>query len=280
MWRPGPAGTPEIALVHRPRYDDWSLPKGKLEPGEHPLAGAVREVREEAGLVIQVGRPLPTLRYEAFGRPKEVRYWAARALGGDFVPNDEVDALAWLEADAALARLSRPLDAEVVAAFAAGPVHTTALVVLRHGATVPRSQWRGPDSQRPCSAKGLAQAQALVPLLVAYNPRRLFSSDSRRCLQSVEPYAAAAGVQVTALHGLSEEASREEEAAARAEVLAAALEGEDVLVCTHRPVLPPLFEAAAAATGAPVPASPLRKAEVVIDHLYGGRAVDSERHRP
>ncbi|MBL1095269.1 NUDIX hydrolase [Streptomyces coffeae] len=108
LWRRAPdGGRLEVALVHRPRYDDWSHPKGKLKRGEDALRGAVREVAEETGMDCAPGAPLPTLRYLAKGRPKEVRYWAAEAVHEEpFVPNREVDRLVWLPPSAARLRLT------------------------------------------------------------------------------------------------------------------------------------------------------------------------------
>ncbi|MGY0060566.1 NUDIX hydrolase [Streptomyces sp. LZ34] len=122
LWRRSPRdGRPEIALVHRPRYDDWSHPKGKLKRGEEPLRGAVREVLEETGVACVPGAALPTVRYLAKGRPKEVRYWAAEPAEGDagegFVPNDEVDRLVWLPPDEARAWLTHDHDRALVEAF-------------------------------------------------------------------------------------------------------------------------------------------------------------------
>lgn len=124
LWRPvgdGGRGV-EVALVHRPRYDDWSHPKGKLHHGEGPAEAAVREVREETGMRCVLGAALTTARYTARGRPKEVRYWVARATGGSFEPNREVDRVLWLPPPAARARLShavdRPLLDEALAALA------------------------------------------------------------------------------------------------------------------------------------------------------------------
>jgi len=115
LWRRSAAGgAPEICLVHRPKYDDWSHPKGKLKPGEDPLSGALREVEEETGRTATPGAELPTLRYLANGRPKEVRYWAAEAGPGTFVPTDEVDRIAWLPPSAARDRLTQPRDRDLV----------------------------------------------------------------------------------------------------------------------------------------------------------------------
>jgi 8-oxo-dGTP diphosphatase len=111
LWRPAPSGHGiEIALVHRPKYGDWSHPKGKLKRGESLAECAVREVREETGHSCALGPRLPTVRYLANGRPKDVTYWSARALGGAFTPSTEVDRLVWLPPEEARARLTQPRD--------------------------------------------------------------------------------------------------------------------------------------------------------------------------
>ncbi|TJZ52816.1 NUDIX hydrolase [Streptomyces piniterrae] len=109
----------EIGLVHRPKYDDWSHPKGKLKRGEDALAGAVREVAEETGMDCRPGAPLPTAAYLANGRPKQVRYWAAEAVGGAFTPNAEVDRLEWLSPADARDRLTHERDRSLVGALLA-----------------------------------------------------------------------------------------------------------------------------------------------------------------
>ncbi|MEV0009729.1 NUDIX hydrolase [Streptomyces sp. NPDC051840] len=118
LWRraQGGAGV-EICLVHRPRYDDWSFPKGKLKRGETPQEAALREVLEETGHHCRPGTALPTARYLANGHPKEVSYWEAEATGGAFEPNDEVDRLAWLAPESARSRLTRPGDRIQLDAF-------------------------------------------------------------------------------------------------------------------------------------------------------------------
>ncbi|MEU7024792.1 NUDIX hydrolase [Streptomyces sp. NPDC046203] len=128
LWRPARAGSGgegaggsedegsgiEIALVHRPKYDDWSLPKGKLKRGETLAACARREVLEETGQSCALGTRLPVVRYPVNGRPKEVTYWTARALGGAFTPNREVDTLLWLPPAAARLRLTQPRDRDLL----------------------------------------------------------------------------------------------------------------------------------------------------------------------
>ncbi|MET9895849.1 NUDIX hydrolase [Streptomyces sp. NBC_00647] len=118
LWRRSPVDSAlEICLVHRPKYDDWSHPKGKLKRGEDTLAGALREVEEETGYGAVPGAVLPTLQYLVGGRPKEVRYWAAEAADGHFTPNDEVDRVLWLSPAAARHRLSQPRDCDLVDAL-------------------------------------------------------------------------------------------------------------------------------------------------------------------
>ncbi|MFD7968488.1 NUDIX hydrolase [Streptomyces clavifer] len=123
LWRRSPSdGAIEICLVHRPRYDDWSFPKGKLKRDETALDCALREVLEETGHHCAPAAALPTARYLVNGRPKEVSYWAAEATGGAFVPNDEVDRVTWLSPPAARTRLTRPGDRVQLDAFLApGP---------------------------------------------------------------------------------------------------------------------------------------------------------------
>ena len=121
VWRRGATGAPEVVLVHRPRYDDWSLPKGKLDPGESWEQAAVREVREEVGLHCRLGDELPPVAYrDSKGREKAVRYWLMQADDGaaPFTPNDEVDEMRWLDFEAAIALLSYPRDAQLVRAAA------------------------------------------------------------------------------------------------------------------------------------------------------------------
>lgn len=123
LWLPGRPkksgrlGRPRLAVIHRPKYDDWSLPKGKLDPGEGVVEAALREVREETGYACVFGAELPAQHYLAQGRPKEVRYWAAVPSAGAFRPSREVDRLEWLPAGKARARLTHQRDRLLVDAL-------------------------------------------------------------------------------------------------------------------------------------------------------------------
>lgn len=121
LWRPGPDG-PLVAVIHRPKYDDWTLPKGKLTEGENDLDAALREVREETGCKAQPGKDLGSIDYVSRGERKTVRYWAMRSLCGSFTPTAEVDELRWVSPADALRLLTYPRDQEVVNRFLADPV--------------------------------------------------------------------------------------------------------------------------------------------------------------
>lgn len=208
LWRAGAAGAPEIAVVHRPHYDDWSLPKGKLDRGERPIEAACREIGEETGFGVQVGPSLGTVHYlvavpGAASAPKVVHYFAARATSGEFVPNHEVDELRWVAP--ADARLTYPHDTDVVARFAALP-HVSACVLLaRHGTAGKRALWPGEDSLRPLNEAGQAQAHALARVMPWYAPQRILSADRVRCTQTVEPLAERLGLRIEVEPRLSEE---------------------------------------------------------------------------
>lgn len=120
VWRRTDAGL-EVVIVHRPKYDDWSLPKGKLDGGEDEQAAALREVEEETGMRCRLGPELASTCYhDRFGRPKTVRYWAMTPVpgGAGFVPNGEVDQIRWVSTDAAERLLSYPRDLDVLRSLA------------------------------------------------------------------------------------------------------------------------------------------------------------------
>jgi 8-oxo-(d)GTP phosphatase len=297
-------GELEIALVHRPRYDDWAWAKGKLDPAEQWPVAAVREVFEETGLRVCLGRTLPTSAYPVLdrtGQPvtKEVRYWAAEVVGGDGALVNEIDEVAWLDVTAASARLSYARDHDQIDALVRADrdrtLTTWPLVIVRHAKARPRSAWTDPDTLRPLSARGRARADALVPILAAYGVTRVVTSPSVRALDTVLPYAVAAGQEARLKVGLSEEGFAQHPERAIDHLTRLLERGDAAVLASHGPVLPVLLErlagiadsggsdentaksrlSAAARRG-------IGKGEALVAHLVGtgtqARVVDVERH--
>ena len=149
LWQPDESGDPQIALIHRPRYDDWSLPKGKLDRGETEPVAAVREIFEETGQHAVLGRRLVNIDYLIPGGSKIVHYWAARGQGGEFVPSKEVDQLQWLPIAEATRQLTYPHDRKVLRRFAKKAVDTQTVLIVRHATAGRKAHYRGDDRERP-----------------------------------------------------------------------------------------------------------------------------------
>ena len=206
LWRPAAGGGVETALVHRPRYDDWSLPKGKPDEGEHLLQTAVREVAEETGLEVVVGRRSVRTEYEVLEGPKRVDYWLMRVVGGGFAPNDEVDQLRWLAVDEACALVSHAHDRAVLADLARTDVpREPSLLLVRHAKAGSKSAWDGPDELRPLDGKGRRQAARLAQVLPYFRPVELLSAERVRCRETLQPLAERLGCDVHPLRELGEE---------------------------------------------------------------------------
>ncbi|HTJ71577.1 MAG TPA: NUDIX hydrolase [Actinospica sp.] len=246
LWRLGPGGAKdlELALIHRPRYDDWSFAKGKAEPGEHAVLTAVREVEEETAHRVVLGRRLPGTDYEVLGRPKRVKYWAARVVEeGRFAANDEVDELEWLPAEQARERLTSALDVEVLDAFLAGPADTFPIVLQRHGKAERRSSLYADDLARPLAPAGRQQAIALAELLAVYGAEELISSPAVRCVGTVQPYADLHGVEMHLESALTEISYVHAPRAVVSWLADLAARRVGAIACTHGPLLDELIAA-------------------------------------
>jgi 8-oxo-(d)GTP phosphatase len=244
VWRRtgGGAGV-EIALVHRPRYDDWSLPKGKLEAGESELAAAVREVGEEAGAEVVVSRYLRRIAYDVGPSRKHVDFWAMRHAGGTFEAGDEVDELRWLAPREARAALTYDVEREVVDAFTAQPPAESVVVLVRHAKAGKRSEWDGDDRVRPLDPSGRRQADRLVAFLKHFGPDRVVSAAPRRCVQTVEPLAATLGTEVAVDPAFGDEAWDERPDAALAALTALAKPGHVTVVASQGSAIPGIVAA-------------------------------------
>ena len=286
LWRPAGRGA-QVAVIHRPKYDDWSLAKGKLDAGEHVLQAAVREVAEETGIAVTLGLHLPPVRYLVDGQPKVVDYWAARvAASAVFVPNHEVDRLDWVALSQAPGRLSYDHDVALLAQFAAAPRPTVPVILIRHASAGSKSDWRKDDELRPLDGRGKQQARMLAVLLGCFGAGRVLSSPAERCLGTVRPYAESIGVRVESVPelGLLHTRPRKKGDAAEAALEQAAAwvaAGQDrpVVICAHRENLPVLLAAVCGQLGGQPPdGPPLRKGGFWVLHRAGGALAGTELH--
>ncbi|MFW7415564.1 NUDIX hydrolase [Demequina sp. SO4-18] len=256
-------GELQVLAVHRPRYDDWSWPKGKLDAGETLPACAIREVAEETGKQVILGQPLPTLRYPTGGKTKVVKYWAAHIAseGSAAVkarpkykdaPKHEIDKKRWLTVDEARAKITfkddlRPLEV-LVEAYRNDRLETRAFVLARHARAKRRKAWEGNDLDRPITKAGRARAQQLVPLFAAFGIKHIDSSPAARCVQTVEPYAEAAGLKVKSFRALTEPGHAAKPLSTASVFVNLLGKTTSRVVSVHRPTLPTIVEMVRAAT--------------------------------
>lgn len=316
VWREK-GGDLQVLLVHRPRYDDWSFPKGKLESGESLCACAVREVAEETGVQVRLEQPLETIRYRlGDGTRKEVRYWAARELDRGSpalaargrIPRasrSEIDGVQWMGVKEARKRLDHAIDRDLLGSLVDlwedDKLDTWTLVLVRHARAVKRSVWNRPkkrtaeqdEATRPLTGDhGRARARALAPILAAYGVGRAISSPWRRCCDTMAPYCRAAGLKLELEPAITEHAHATAPKTTR-KVVERALRMREgpVALCTHRPVLPAVMDVVAEyAPGKLLRSVPnrdpwLKTGEIMVIHMarrpHGKiRAVAIEKQRP
>ncbi|WP_054814351.1 NUDIX hydrolase [Nocardia arizonensis] len=280
VWRhcPDDPRIVEIAVVHRPKYRDWSLPKGKLDPGETPIVAAAREVEEETGLRCRLGRYLGHVTYPVTGhrKLKRVDYWAAEADGGEFSANSEVDVLTWHRLDRVMDHLSYPMDRQVVRAFSRLPARLRTMLVVRHAKAGRRDRFDGSDDLRPLERAGFAQAEALIPNLLAFGPREVVSANPLRCVQTVRPLAEKMGVDIAVEPLLSERGYAEATERARARALELAAEDTVRVVCSQGRVIPDLLGWWAEKDGLTLPSARNRKGSVWVLSFHGDRLVAAD----
>ncbi len=290
VWRPSQdrsgEATIEVAVIHRPQYDDWTIPKGKLASGESDVDGAIREVLEETGQRVRLGRPLGEVRYlkpTATGRrPKVVRYWAMRSDGGTFVPTREVDELRWVSLGEAQEMLTHDRDRELLDRFVVGPTLLTGSVLLvRHASAGDRESWEGDDRERPLDDHGWEQAEQLVRLLSRFDVDAIVSADFDRCTQTVEPLSRSVGVAIETEPVLSEAGYPGHEDEALALVRKYGSSPQTTVVCSQGDVIPGLLSHLAGEDHVDLPEPlPNKKASVWSLTFDGPRLFSAEYFPP
>lgn len=231
-----PKGNLKVLVAHRPRYDDWSLPKGKMDDGETPEQTAIREILEETGMHCRIVMPLTTTRYRIPAGMKEVTWFAMRPLPDSpgFKKNSEVDKVKWLKRSAAAKLVDYEQDRNLIKGTDLKKVAQTGTIFfMRHGAAGNRDKWKKEDRIRPLTKKGRKQADAVAQRLQNRGIERILSSPYQRCVESVEPLAKLIGAKVEVTEALAEgpnvDASYQ---------LIHDLAGSNAVLCSHGDVIP------------------------------------------
>ncbi|HEY2043164.1 MAG TPA: NUDIX domain-containing protein [Jatrophihabitans sp.] len=240
VWRPVDKSV-EVALVHRPRYDDWTLPKGKLRDRESPLRAAIREVREESGAEVFVRRRLTSVEYLVSGAPKRVSYWSMLYRAGEHETSSEVDEIRWLTIAEATRTLSYSADRAVLADFASLPLDAPLVLLMRHAKAGRRSEYRGEDRERPLDKIGRRVARESVGTLAAFGPQRVLAADLVRCQQTVQPLADRLGLTVEQAPEFSDETYLRDPKAASTALLAQAERHQVTVICSQGKAIPGLL---------------------------------------
>lgn len=282
LWRYGVDGQLQIALVHRPQYDDWSHPKGKIEEGESSISCAYREVLEETGVTAIFGPELGEAVYEVDGITKRVRYWAAHASDTPAgKPNpDEIDEVRWLSTTQARALLTLEDDRSILDFFMEYGPDTVPLVLLRHAKAVKRDEWDGDGDDRPLDHIGQRQAKRLLPNLFPYGIAEIHSSEAMRCLETVEPLSRSLELSTIISEDLGEYRYSADKEAALEYAQGVMERGKSAIICSHNPILPTLMKKLIGKKNFKELDGKLSPSEALVLHYREGEIVAIDRVEP
>nr|WP_062343171.1 NUDIX domain-containing protein [Herbidospora sakaeratensis] len=276
IWRGDPKN-PQVAVINRTKKNDWCLPKGKLDPGEHVIAAGFREAFEETGLKMTFGRWLTSVKNDKKGWKRRTDYWAAHSPEGDFVPNSEVRHLHWKSLDEAEHVLTSTSDAPVVSALEAKTIQTRVLIAAVHGTLEGADgDWEGKGRIRPLDAGGLWQADRLHRVLNAYRPSYLVAGQSERCRQTLGPYAAEQALGIRNEKLLTK---KDFEANSALRMIHATMEvGECAVVCGYRQPVEETLKLLLAARNVDKEKIELFPGSFVVVHYTDRKIISVERY--
>jgi len=275
----------EVAVVHRPRYDDWSLPKGKVDDGEHLAVTAHREVFEETGFCSALSQVLRPQEYPVTGpggQPvqKVVSFWAMRAgrrpEGSGWPRPDEIDELRWLSPETAEGLLSRDADRRTLQSFLAAPQVAMTVALVRHGSAHNKRRWSGPDDFRPLDARGRAEALRIAEVLPVFGPGRVLSALPSRCTATVQPLAARLGVPVELMSAFGEDDNPRNVDPAVAALDKVVAMGQAAVICSQGGVIPDVLAHIAERDGLSVAETPSRKGSAWVLSFADSRLVAAD----
>jgi 8-oxo-dGTP diphosphatase len=278
LWRKGEKKKIEVLIIHRPKYDDWTFPKGKAEIGEPLIACAYREVLEETNIETAFGPYLGEVEYLTNDGKKKVSFWSAKVIKEkEFNSNAEVDQLKWVEVTKVKELLTLDTDRKILEQFLRIEPDTKPLVLLRHAKAVTRDEWQGEDDDRPLDSYGQNQAKRLLAMYQVFNLEQIHSSDAVRCYDTVVAIAKGLSIKLEVTGKLNESTFKKDKEKAFDYAKDLMKLNESVLLCSHNPILPKMLNKLTKKSGVDADEGKLLPADGWVIHRIGKEVIQIDR---
>lgn len=278
VWRKNKDKKIEIIIIHRPKYDDWSFPKGKSENGEALISCAHREILEETNIQTQLGVFLGQVEYTTLDGEKQVSYWSAKALTENtFYPNNEVDQIKWVLASKAKQQLTLKSDKSILEQFLKTQADSKPLILLRHAKAITRDQWPADDDDRPLDSSGQDQAKRLLAIYQVFNLEQIHTSDAVRCYDTVDKIAKGLGIKLEVSPKLSESTYQKDKEKAFEYAKDLIKEDLSLLICSHNPILPKMLNKLTRKSDVDADEGKLLPAQAWVIHRVGKEIIQIDR---
>ena len=278
LWRKSEKKKIEVLIIHRPKYDDWTFPKGKAEIGEPLIACAYREVLEETNIESAFGPYLGEVEYLTNDGKKKVSFWSAKVVKEkEFKPNAEVDQLKWVEVTKVKELLTLDTDRKILEQFLQIELDTKPLILLRHAQAVTRDEWQGEDDDRPLDSYGQNQAKRLLAMYQVFNLEQIHSSDAVRCYDTVVAIAKGLNIKLEVTGKLSESTFKKDKEKAFDYAKDLMKLNESVLLCSHNPILPKMLNKLTKKSEVDADEGKLLPADGWVIHRIGKEVIQIDR---
>ena len=278
LWRKGEKKKIEVLIIHRPKYDDWTFPKGKAEIGEPLIACAYREVLEETNIETAFGPYLGEVEYLTNDGKKKVSFWSAKVIKEkEFNSNAEVDQLKWVEVTKVKELLTLDTDRKILEQFLRIEPDTKPLVLLRHAKAVTRDEWQGEDDDRPLDSYGQNQAKRLLAMYQVFNLEQIHSSDAVRCYDTVVAIAKGLSIKLEVTGKLSESTFKKDKEKAFDYAKDLMKLNESILLCSHNPILPKILNKLTKKSEVDADEGKLLPADGWVIHRIGKEVIQIDR---
>jgi 8-oxo-dGTP diphosphatase len=278
LWRKGEKKKIEVLIIHRPKYDDWTFPKGKAEIGEPLIACAYREVLEETNIETAFGPYLGEVEYLTNDGKKKVSFWSAKVIKEkEFNPNAEVDQLKWVEVTKVKELLTLNTDKKILEQFLQIEPETKPLILLRHAKAVTRDEWQGEDDDRPLDSYGQNQAKRLLAMYQVFNLEQIHSSDAVRCYDTVVAIAKSLSIKLEVTGKLSESTFKKDKEKAFDYAKDLMKLNESILLCSHNPILPKMLNKLTKKSEVDADEGKLLPADGWVIHRIGKEVIQIDR---